>query len=123
MPSSRSRRSWRSGDRVGALDTLRVWLATNTADTEVRMLMDERATTLVRAGCFEARVNGTHYVVAGNFPLTFGREAAVVLRGASVSREHFVIERAGDVLRVRDNDSRNGTLLAGVPIAWPGRAR
>ena len=53
-------------------------------------------------------------------PLTLGRErtCAVVARGASVSRRHAILEFTEDrQLALRDNDSRNGTLLGGMPIA------
>jgi pSer/pThr/pTyr-binding forkhead associated (FHA) protein len=40
-----------------------------------------------------------------------------VVRGASVSRRHTEIDVVDDALVVRDLDSRNGTLIRGLPIA------
>ena len=62
-------------------------------------------------------VGGKRVTFVGRLPLVLGRaEADVVLRGGSVSRRHAEIARTGDTLVVRDLGSRNGTLLAGVPI-------
>lgn len=109
--------SWRAGDRVRALDGLVEWTRANESDTEARRLCDERRAQLVKNARFEARHGETSMMVVGAFPLTFGREGDVVVRGASVSREHCVVERGGDgVLTVRDNGSRNGTQVRGLPL-------
>jgi hypothetical protein len=41
----------------------------------------------------------------------------LTLRAGGVSRQHAEIERADDVFTLRDLDSRNGTSLAGLPLA------
>ena len=53
----------------------------------------------------------------GQLPAALGRDAEVCVRGASVSRRHAEIALTGGALVVRDLDSRNGTLIRGVPIA------
>jgi hypothetical protein len=109
---------WLSGDRLRALAALDEWLAGND-DAELRALRDERLAAVVNVGRFEARLDGVNHVVVGTLPVTFGREGTVVVRGASVSREHCVIDAAGDdgELAVRDNGSRNGTQIMGLPLA------
>ncbi len=108
---------WRSGDRVAALDGLGTWARANEADLEARRLLDDRAAQLVKSSRFEARLGDLGLVVVGEFPATFGREGHVVVRGASVSREHCVVEREADgAFVVRDNGSRNGTQVRGLPL-------
>jgi transcriptional regulator with GAF, ATPase, and Fis domain len=50
--------------------------------------------------------------------LSIGRDAANVLAisDPSVSRRHCVVTRASDVFKVRDLESRNGTLVNGTPV-------
>lgn len=108
---------WRAGDRLRALETLGTWSRANEKDLEAKRLFDERREQLVKNARFEARVNDATLVVVGAFPVSFGREGNVVVRGASVSREHCVIESNADgALTVRDNASRNGTQVRGLPL-------
>lgn len=53
----------------------------------------------------------------GRRSVVLGRDADIVVRGASVSRRHTELVREGETLLVRDLESRNGTLVRGVPIA------
>lgn len=109
---------WRSGDRTGALGSLETWLRSNPSDEEARLLLDERRALLCSSARVEARLGETLLAVVGRFPVTLGREADVSLRGAGVSREHVVIERAADgAVTVRDHGSRNGTTLEGLALA------
>ncbi len=72
-------------------------------------LLEGRAVTL--------SVDGEEVVFVGKAKIALGRDADVVVRGASVSRRHTeLVPQDGRVL-VRDLDSRNGTLVRGVPIA------
>jgi transcriptional regulator with GAF, ATPase, and Fis domain len=50
--------------------------------------------------------------------LSIGRDAANVLPvpDPSVSRRHCVVSRDSEIFRVRDLDSRNGTLVNGTPV-------
>jgi pSer/pThr/pTyr-binding forkhead associated (FHA) protein len=53
------------------------------------------------------------------FPVSLGRapDNAVVLGlDGTVSRRHAVIERSGKALVLRDQGSRHGTLVNGVPV-------
>lgn len=108
---------WRSGDRVRGLETLETWAGSNEEDLEARRLCDLRAGQLVSNARFEARLGALTLTVVGAMPVTFGREGDVVVRGASVSREHCVVDRGSDgELTVRDNGSRNGTQVRGLPL-------
>jgi hypothetical protein len=80
-------------------------------------MLDEKSAQLVTGSSFEARLGDTSFAVVGKPKVTFGREGDVVVRGASVSREHCVMEWAGGEVSVRDNGSRNGTQLEGVSIS------
>ncbi len=107
---------WKSGDRAGALAAADEWLVSHD-DDEIRRMRDDRNAQLIADGRFEARIDGVATTYVGKFPCTLGREADVVLRGASVSREHCVIDLQGTDACVKDNGSRNGTLVEGMPLA------
>jgi hypothetical protein len=109
---------WVAGDREGALEALQAWVREHPEDHEARRLGDERQATLIDRGTMEIRLDGSLASVIGAFPCTLGREAALVVRGAGVSREHATIERAGEgeALTLRDLGSRNGITLSGLPV-------
>jgi|LNFM01.1.fsa_nt_gb hypothetical protein len=107
---------WGAGDREGALNALDAWLRSNTEDHEARTLADERRSTLVERGRFDGRFDGTLVTLVGSLPCAIGREAAVIVRGAGVSREHCVVEASPEGLTIRDNGSRNGTTLRGLAM-------
>lgn len=114
------------GDRESARVALRecVALAPNDADL-LRMLRELEGRWLggrrVKLSCARDG-HVTRLTVVGRLPVTLGRsEADVVVRGGSVSRAHCEIYREGEHLFVRDLGSRNGTLVAGIPIAAPMR--
>jgi hypothetical protein len=66
----------------------------------------------------EIEVDARLVAFVGRMPAVLGRTGAdVVVRGASVSRRHAEIAPVGGDLVVRDLDSRNGTLVRGLPIA------
>ena len=50
--------------------------------------------------------------------LSIGRDAAntLAISDPSVSRRHCVVTRSGETFKVRDLDSRNGTLVNGTPV-------
>lgn len=110
---------WASGDRLRALDTMDGWIREHTEDHEARALADERRAMLIDRARFEAKLDGAWLVVVGTLPCTIGREAAVTVRGAGVSREHCVVERGESSLQLRDHGSRNGTTLHGLVITGP----
>lgn len=63
-------------------------------------------------------VAGARVGIVGTLPAVVGRsDADLAVRGGSVSRRHCEIDRRGAAVVVRDLGSRNGTLVAGVPIA------
>ncbi len=62
-------------------------------------------------------IDGRRVGFVGRLPAVLGRgEVDVPIRGTSVSREHAEIALANGALVLRDLDSRNGTLVRGVPI-------
>ncbi|MBK8169441.1 MAG: FHA domain-containing protein [Sandaracinaceae bacterium] len=63
------------------------------------------------------RVGEKRVVCVGKWPVVLGRDADVSIRGTSVSRQHCELSLVGDGrIRIKDLASRNGTLLARVPI-------
>ncbi|MBL8602854.1 MAG: FHA domain-containing protein [Myxococcales bacterium] len=107
---------WRSGDRLRAVEDLRGWLLGHGDDHEARQCLDEHLAKLLRAGRFEARLDGAAVTVIGRFPVVLGREADVVFRGASVSRRHAEIVLQDQTLALRDAGSRSGTTVDGLAI-------
>ncbi|HEY8428614.1 MAG TPA: FHA domain-containing protein [Sandaracinaceae bacterium] len=62
-------------------------------------------------------VDGRRVTFVGRLPAVLGRgEVDVPIRGTSVSRRHAEIALANGTLVIRDLDSRNGTLVRGLPI-------
>lgn len=53
--------------------------------------------------------------------ITLGRDAGndIVIDDTNLSRNHAVIESAGDSIRVSDCNSRNGTMVNGHPLVGP----
>ncbi len=110
--------------RVGRRDDARAELARAIASAavagEYRRLLDQLDTALITAGKLELKRRGRPLVVAcGASKIVLGRDPLcdLTLRAGGVSRNHAEIERAGDVFTLRDLDSRNGTSLAGLPLA------
>ncbi len=110
---------WRSGDRPGAMRELQAWVSGNGDDHEARSELDARTASLLRDGRFEFELDGVRTLAVGRFPTTFGREADVVLRGASVSRRHCAVDLRDGRFELSDAGSRAGTSLDGVAIAAP----
>lgn len=108
---------WGAGDREGALNGLEAWVRDHSDDHEARTLSEERRSKLVGKGRVDARVGAdVQLSIVAAFPCTLGREATVNLRGAGVSREHCVVELREGEFTIRDNESRNGTLLRGIAV-------
>jgi tetratricopeptide (TPR) repeat protein len=80
-------------------------------DLEARRLADGRVTLARRPG-------GERIIAIGRGVCGLGRDAGadVVLRTGGVSRSHAEIVSDERGFRVRDAGSRNGTLLAGLPV-------
>jgi hypothetical protein len=110
--------------RVGRRDEARSELAravgAATTAAEYRRLLDELDTALLTAGKVELRRRGKPLIVACAAPkIVLGRDPLcdLALRAGGVSRQHAEIEHTGGGFTLRDLDSRNGTSLAGMPLA------
>jgi hypothetical protein len=110
--------------RVGRRDDARAELmraiAAASAAAEYRRLLDQLDTAMLAAGKLELRRRGKPLIVACTVPkIVLGRDPLcdLALRAGGVSRQHAEIEHTGDAFTLRDLDSRNGTSLAGLPLA------
>ena len=110
--------------RVGRRDDARADLARAIAAGgqvgEYRRLLDHLDTSLLTGGKVELRRRGKPLMVACAAPkIVLGRDPLcdLSLRAGGVSRQHAEIERAAGKFQLRDLDSRNGTSVAGLPLA------
>ena len=111
--------------RVGRRDEARAELvraigAAASSAAEYRRLLDRLDTAMLTAGKVELRRRGKPLIVACAAPrIVLGRDPLcdLTLRAGGVSRQHAEIEHVGDGFVLRDLDSRNGTSLAGLPLA------
>jgi pSer/pThr/pTyr-binding forkhead associated (FHA) protein len=110
--------------RVGRRDAARAELvrAVGTASVaaEYRRLLDELDTAMLTAGKVELVRRGKPLIVAcAAHKIVLGRDPLcdLALRAGGVSRQHAEIEHTGAGFALRDLDSRNGTTLAGMPLA------
>ncbi len=111
--------------RVGRRDEARGELvravaAAASSAAEYRRLLDQLDTAMLTAGKVELRRRGKPLIVACAAPrIVLGRDPLcdLTLRAGGVSRQHAEIEHTGDGFLLRDLDSRNGTSLAGLPLA------
>jgi tetratricopeptide (TPR) repeat protein len=109
------RRDDARADLVRGLDA-----APNAGD--YRRLLDELDTKLITAGRIELRRRGKPSIIAcAATRIAVGRDPLcdLPLRTAGVSRRHAEIDIGGATPRfsLKDADSRNGTTLAGLPLA------
>jgi len=110
--------------RIGRRDDAHAELvraaATASAAAEYRRLLDELDTALLTAAKVELRRRGKPVIVAcAARRIVLGRDPLcdLALRAGGVSRQHAEIEHAEAGFTLRDLDSRNGTSLAGMPLA------
>ncbi|HEY0478694.1 MAG TPA: FHA domain-containing protein [Kofleriaceae bacterium] len=110
--------------RVGRRDEARAELARAVAvastAAEYRRLLDELDTAMLTAGKVELKRRGKPLIVAcAATRIVLGRDPLcdLALRAGGVSRQHAEIERSDAGFTLRDLDSRNGTSLAGMPLA------
>lgn len=82
-------------------------------------MLDLHGAQLLRGGRCEVELDGARVTLVGAFPVALGREADVVVRGASVSRRHALVrhDAPAGAFTLEDAGSRSGTTLDGVPIA------
>lgn len=87
----------------------------NRSVDELLAQLDARFPSL---GVVTLRVGDARCTFVGKPAMTLGRDADLSVRGTSVSRSHAEVS-LGDTggIALRDLGSRNGTLIAGVPIA------
>ena len=110
----------RVGRRDEARSELMRAIAAASAAAEYRRLLDHLDTTMLVAGKLELRRRGKPLIVACAAPkIVLGRDPLcdLTLRAGGVSRQHAEIEHTGDAFTLHDLDSRNGTTLAGLPLA------
>ncbi len=110
--------------RVGRRDAARTELVRAVAATnaigEYRRLLDQLDTALLTAGKVDLRRRSKPLIVAcAAAKMVLGRDQLcdLTLRAGGVSRQHAEIEWSGEAFVLRDLDSRNGTSLAGMPLA------
>lgn len=105
------------GDRRAARQALREVVSLAPEDAGLRQLLRRLEDRWVRAPVTLA-VDGRRVSFTTRLPAVLGRsDADVVVRGTSVSRQHAEIGLEGGSFVLRDRGSRNGTLVAGMPIA------
>jgi hypothetical protein len=110
--------------RIGRRDEARAELvravAAASAGAEYRRLLDRLDTAMLSAGRVELKRRGKPLIVVCSADkIVLGRDPLcdLALRAGGVSRQHAEIERTRDGFTLRDLDSRNGTTLAGLPLA------
>lgn len=110
--------------RIGRRDEARTELVraigATSAAAEYRRLLDQLDTAMLTAGRLELRRRGKPLIVVCAAPrIVLGRDPLcdLTLRAGGVSRQHAEIEHTGEAFTLRDLDSRNGTSLAGLPLA------
>jgi hypothetical protein len=94
--------------------------ATGAAGAEYRRLLDRLDAAILSSGKLELKRRGKPAIVACAAPrIVLGRDPLcdLTLRAGGVSRQHAEIEHTGEAFVLRDLDSRNGTSLAGLPLA------
>lgn len=110
----------RVGRRDDARGELQRAVAATSAAGEYRRLLDQLDTALLAGGRIELRRRGKPVIVACAAPkLVLGRDPLcdLAVRAGGVSRQHAEVEVTATTFLLRDLDSRNGTSLAGMPLA------
>ncbi len=105
------------GHRLEARKALEQALEVSPEERTVADLLRRLEARFIPGRRLTLRFDGREVSFVGRTSLVLGRDADVVVRGASVSRRHTEILRVGSKIVVRDLESRNGTLVRGVPIA------
>jgi hypothetical protein len=113
------------GERVSARDALRQCVEVAQKKREYRKLLDDLEGRMISGGRVALRRRGKPMtVIAAGDKIVLGRDALcdLVLRSGGISRMHTEIEigfgeDGARVFALRDLSSRNGTLIAGMPVA------
>ncbi|MEM9195476.1 MAG: FHA domain-containing protein [Myxococcota bacterium] len=110
--------STKVGDRREAQRALRTAVELAPEDPDIASLLRRLEARFPSPFRLDLEVDGAKLGFVGRLPVTLGRsDAHVIVRGASVSRKHTELRASDGNLTVRDLDSRNGTLIRGLPIA------
>jgi pSer/pThr/pTyr-binding forkhead associated (FHA) protein len=105
------------GARLEARAALREAAQVASEDRSVTELLRRLEGRLPAPSRVRLTIDGRRVAFVGRLPAVIGRsEADVVVRGTSVSRRHAEVALADGTLVLRDLDSRNGTLVRGLPI-------
>ncbi|MEM9070371.1 MAG: FHA domain-containing protein, partial [Myxococcota bacterium] len=104
------------GARDDAREALKEALDVAPNDPGVADLLRRFEARLLPLRQLTLRVGDRERVFVGSDSVEVGRDADVVVRGASVSRRHARVSMRDGAVVIRDLDSRNGTLVRGVPI-------
>lgn len=107
----------RYGARLEARDALREAVRVAPDERSVAELLRRLETRMPPPSRVRLVIDGKRTSFVGRLPVVLGRgDADVPVRGTSVSRRHVEIALANGGLVLRDLDSRNGTLVRGLPI-------
>ncbi|MFK7990133.1 MAG: FHA domain-containing protein [Sandaracinaceae bacterium] len=107
------------GARLEARDALRKASGIAPHDRSVGELLRRFEARLPPTGRVSLSIGGQSVTFVGTLPAVIGRGGEgvdVPIRGTSVSRRHAEVARVESGLVLRDLDSRNGTLVRGLPI-------
>ncbi|MEZ4335963.1 MAG: FHA domain-containing protein [Sandaracinaceae bacterium] len=109
----------RYGARLEARQALREALRVSGEERSVAELLRRLEARMPPRDRVVLGVGGKRLCFVGSLPAVLGRgdEVEIRVRGTSVSRRHAEITLSGGKLVLRDLDSRNGTLVRGVPVA------
>lgn len=109
----------RFGARLEARQALREALHISGDDRGVAELLRRLETRMPPPHRVALSVAGKRLCFVGSLPAVIGRgdDVEIRVRGTSVSRRHAEVALKDGALVVRDLDSRNGTLVRGVPVA------
>ena len=106
------------GARLEARAALRAALRIAPDDRSVAGLLRRLESRLPPPSRVRLSIAGEHVRFVGRLPAVVGRgdDVPIRVRGTSVSRRHAQVALDGGALVIRDLDSRNGTLVRGLPV-------
>lgn len=108
----------RYGARLEARDALREATRLAPEERSISELLRRLEARMPPPSRVRLEVGGKRVAFVGRLPAVLGRgEVDVPIRGTSVSREHAQVAVEDGAFVIRDLDSRNGTLIRGLPIS------
>lgn len=111
-----------TGARLEARASLRAALDFSPGDISLREMLTRLDGRMPQKGSLRLVAEDTTYLFVGSPSVAMGREGALSLRGASLSRRHAEVRLESEEIVVEDMGSRNGTLVGGIPIGGKLRA-